>query len=56
MSDVFVVVRLTDVAWDRIYRGYATVLYDDAVEAVLGADELRSLNLWDAAKEVQQNG
>jgi hypothetical protein len=47
---VYVVVKLTAEEWDRLYRGRPVVV--SSTEAVLGADELRRLNLWDAATDV----
>jgi hypothetical protein len=48
--DVYVVVKLTAEEWDRLDRGRPVVVA--STEAVLGADELRRLNLWDAATDV----
>ena len=50
---VYVVVKLTVDEWQRIYRGGSVLISD--LEAILSPEELRKLNLWDAAREVQSD-
>jgi hypothetical protein len=49
---IYAVIKLTTEQWQQIYRGGSVPIND--LEAILSAEELRSLNLWDALKDVKQ--
>jgi hypothetical protein len=50
---IYAVVKLTTEQWQRIYRGGHVPIND--LEAILSPEELRSLNLWDAAREAAES-
>ena len=49
---MYAVIKLTTEQWQRIYRGGHVTITD--LEAILSVEELRSLNLWEAAKEISE--